>query len=68
MLIKAITNPYLNKSKTKYYLFDYVDANGKIIKLKNVVGFGVFLATNIVIFYSYPLQNQTGSTAKLNSS
>ena len=28
MLIKAITKPYLNKSKTKYYLFDYVDAQG----------------------------------------
>ena len=36
MLIKKITSPYLNKSKTKYYLFDYVDANGKTIKGKSL--------------------------------
>ncbi len=38
----------------------------KVIKLKNIIGFGVFLATNIVIFYSYPLINSTGSTEKIN--
>ena len=36
MLVKAITKPYLNKSKTKYYLFDYVDAKGKIVKGKSL--------------------------------
>ena len=36
MPIKAITKPYLNQSKTKYYLFDYVDANGKTIKGKSL--------------------------------
>ena len=28
MSIKKLTNPYLNRSKTKSYLFDYIDAQG----------------------------------------
>ena len=36
MLVKAITKPYLNKSKTKYYLFDYQDHTGRTIKGKSL--------------------------------
>ncbi len=36
MLIKATTKPYLNQSKTKYYLFDYQDHTGRRIKGKSL--------------------------------
>ena len=36
MPIRAITKPYLNQPKTDYYLFDYIDVQGKTIKGKSL--------------------------------